>query len=186
MLKAVGQVFSGLDVLTASTKVRMSPVQLRKAGVVIQNMQNENYNNDEINTVCLALFCQEQKDMEQCFAVFTKGGNDSLSDTDFRKVLPLMGEDVKEEDVAALFAGVDGDGNGVLDFEEFVLLVKGMNPSEDYEASLRERKMARALAQQHEIMRWRSEGASRIQAGVQKIKASHAYSLTLKLFAKMG
>ena len=37
--KKMGQSFSAATVLDASTKVRMNPLQLRKAGVIIQNMQ---------------------------------------------------------------------------------------------------------------------------------------------------
>ena len=44
-----------MAVLDASTKVRLNPLELRKAGAIIQNMQKEGYDSIKINVICLAL-----------------------------------------------------------------------------------------------------------------------------------
>ena len=51
----VGASMTAMSVLDAATKVRMNPMQMGKAGVVIQNMQGAGYSNEQINDVCRAL-----------------------------------------------------------------------------------------------------------------------------------
>jgi len=51
----MGASMTAMSVLDAATKVRMNPMQMGKAGVVIQNMQGAGYSNEQINDVCRAL-----------------------------------------------------------------------------------------------------------------------------------
>jgi len=44
-----------MSVLDTSTKTKMNPLQMRKAGVVIGNMQEAGYTSEQINDVCRAL-----------------------------------------------------------------------------------------------------------------------------------
>lgn len=41
-----------------------------------------------------------------------------------------MGEDVPPEKIDELFKLADGDGSGRIEFPEFVILMKGMNPKD--------------------------------------------------------
>jgi len=45
------------------------------------------------------------------------------------QALPLLGEDVDPEQVETLFQEVDTDGSGKIEFPEFCVMVKAMNPS---------------------------------------------------------
>jgi len=60
-----------------------------------------------------------------------------IESSELRQALPLMGEEVPESKIDELFDLVDKDKQGLLDFEEFCLLVKGLNSeegSEDHDA----------------------------------------------------
>jgi len=127
----MGASFTAMSVLEASTKIRMNPLQIKKAGIVIKNMQGAGYSDEQINDVCRALFLdQSEEDMKLAWEVFDVGRNGELVAGDFRKALLLMGEDVSEGKVDELFCLADGDGSGKIDFPEFVKLMKGMNPKD--------------------------------------------------------
>jgi len=123
-----------MSVLEAGTKVRMNPLQMRKAGVIIQNMQGVGYTDEQINDTCRALFLDQcEDDMKKAWLVFDVAGKGELDAVEFRKALPLMGEDVPDDRIEELFQLADADGSGRLEFDEFVLLMKGMNPKEGAE-----------------------------------------------------
>ena len=42
-MKGISQTMTAVSVLDASTKVRLNPLMLRKAGAIIQNMQEAEY-----------------------------------------------------------------------------------------------------------------------------------------------
>merc|ERR1719478_1638739 len=126
-----GANFTALTVLDAGTKARMNPLQMRKAGVIIGNMQGAGYSDEQINDVCRALFLdQTEDDMKKAWLVFGLSGKGELDGAEFRKALPLMGEDVPEERIEELFKLADEDGSGRIEFDEFVILMKGMNPKD--------------------------------------------------------
>lgn len=136
-MSAMSQNMTAMSVLDAGIKVKMNPLQMRKAGAIIQNMQIAGYSDDEINHICRALFLDHtEEQMEPAWKkVFDKEGKGALSGAEFKKVLPLMGEDVPEEKIDALFKAVDTDGSGMIEFPEFQELVKGMNPKEGEEGN---------------------------------------------------
>ena len=49
----------------------------------------------------------------------------------------MLGEDIDPKEIKALFHRVDRDGSGKIEFDEFGLLVKGMNPQEGFEEELK-------------------------------------------------
>jgi calcium-binding protein CML len=60
------------------------------------------------------------------FDAFDKDGDGKVSASELRCGLgSTLGEDVSEEDAAALLAAVDADGDGLLDQEEFSRLAGG-------------------------------------------------------------
>ena len=46
-----------LTVLDTAIKVRLSPLELRRAGAVIENMQSAGFDEVKINIICRALVC---------------------------------------------------------------------------------------------------------------------------------
>jgi len=113
MFGSVGQTMKAATVLDGAIKLQMNPLQLRKAGAIIENMQNAEYTDEQINHICRALFLdQTEDDMRPAWGVFDKEGEGSLSAADFKLVLPLLGEEVPEEEIAQLFKEADSDGSG--------------------------------------------------------------------------
>merc|ERR1712167_72957 len=96
------------------------------------------YSEEACNIICRALFLsQSDDDMKQAWDVFAKN-KPCLSTFAFKKVLPLMGENVPEDEIDALFTMADEDGSGEIEFEEFVMLIKSMNPKTDGEEAIQE------------------------------------------------
>ena len=136
-----GASFKALSVLDTGIKMRMNPMQMSKAGVVIKNMQGAAYTDEQINCVCRALFLDQcEEDMREAWLVFAKEGQEALDAAEFRKVhlhvfvrcpfsvccccycvdyhgvkaLPLMGEDVPEERITELFQIADEANSSML------------------------------------------------------------------------
>jgi len=121
--------WSSISALDSNVKERMTMKQLRKAGVIVEKMQQNRYTDRAINDVCKALFLdQSREDMLKAWEVFNLSGNEGIDAEEFRKILPLLGEDVPEEKIEELFSLADSAGNGTISFDEFVALMKGMNP----------------------------------------------------------
>jgi calcium-binding protein CML len=66
------------------------------------------------------------------FDAFDKDGDGKVSASELRCGLgSTLGEDVSEEDAAALLAAVDANGDGLLDQEEFSRLAGGAHEEDD-------------------------------------------------------
>lgn len=128
--KGASEVWASMAVLDFGIKVRISPLQLRKVGAIIRNMQDAGYGNEQINYICRALFLSQcEEDMRTAWKVFDIDQSGYLDGEEFKKALPLLGEDVDPEQVETLFQEVDTDGSGKIEFPEFCVMVKAMNPS---------------------------------------------------------
>jgi len=130
--KKAAQLMACMSVLDFSLKCRMNPLQLRKAGAIVTNMQAAGFGEDHINTVCRALFLDQDDvdQMKQAWFVFA-GGMSVLKAREFKKSLLLMGEEVPEDEVDEMFKKADTDGSGEIDFDEFVELIREMNAYDD-------------------------------------------------------
>jgi len=117
---------------SGTDQVQINPLQLRKCGAVIKQMQGGGYNNEQINDVCRALFLsQSEEDMATAFNIFDKDEGGYLDASEFRKALPLLGENMLPSQVDKLFEDVDTDGSGQIEFPEFCVMVKSMNPKDE-------------------------------------------------------
>ncbi|CAK0880126.1 unnamed protein product, partial [Prorocentrum cordatum] len=97
------------------------------------------YKEEEAHTVCRALFCEQgEEDLKAAFALYDKDSNGHIDKEEFRKALPLMGEDIKEEKIDEVMEGVDAKKTGKLEFPEFCTLVRRMNPKEAPDAPAEE------------------------------------------------
>ena len=121
-----------LSVLDLRIKMQISPLTYNKAGQVISKLIEAGYSEPDCNSVCRALFLdQREEDMKDAWMLFSNGAPHVESDK-FRNVLPLMGDEVPELQMDELFAMVDDDGSGTLDFSEFIMLVRSMNPKGEH------------------------------------------------------
>jgi len=93
--------WAAMSVLDATTKIRLTPLELRKAGVVINNMQSKDYNEEDINHVCRALFLQRPEDLSDAWGVFShkRNNNGGIEAKSMMEVLPMLGEDVNPSEI---------------------------------------------------------------------------------------
>jgi Ca2+-binding EF-hand superfamily protein len=121
--------FSTLKVLDLEISAGLNVTQYPKVGRIIQRMQKEEYSDHEINIVVKSLFIsQGERDIQKAFCAFDKNNQGFLERSSFEKTLPLLGEDVPPEKIQALFESVDSDNSGRIEFGEFAVLIKAMNP----------------------------------------------------------
>ena len=76
---------------------------------------------------------QESEDVDQAmklFLVFEDGDSGVLSFSEFNEAIKEIGLDPSSEQVKRLFNRVDSDGNGRIDFEEFLKLFKMVSNKE--------------------------------------------------------
>lgn len=126
--------FSAIQTAWAADLKGLSPLELRKAGVMLENMRNIGYSKDKAQQVVSSVLCdQSERNIKKTFQFFDQDGSGTLEIDEMKAALPLMGEDVPKEQVKALLKKVDRDKSGVIDLSEFVILVRGMNPKDDGE-----------------------------------------------------
>ena len=63
-LSDMGQGWKAVSILDTKTKVTLGPLALRKAGAIVENMQNAGYSDDKINIVCRGLFCLDEESLQ--------------------------------------------------------------------------------------------------------------------------
>jgi len=63
---------------------------------------------------------EEEKELKDAFRVFDKYNRGYISASDLRAVLQCLGEDLSEEEIEDMIKEVDVDGDGRIDFYEFV------------------------------------------------------------------
>ncbi|XP_050428126.1 neo-calmodulin-like [Adelges cooleyi] len=74
---------------------------------------------------------QEEKELRDAFRVFDKHNRGYISASDLRAVLQCLGEDLSEEEIEDMIKEVDVDGDGRIDFYEFVHALG--EPGDDYD-----------------------------------------------------
>ena len=74
------------------------------------------------------------EDIRQAFRLFDNDGSGQVSAAEFRKTLTTLGEQMSEEEVDEMMAVLDKDGDGNLNYEEFLqFIVHGIEENkEDY------------------------------------------------------
>ena len=86
----------------------------------------------------LNLTDQQICEFREAFHLFDKDGDGHITADELMVVLQSLGQSPTREQVDEMISEVDLDGNGEMEFEEFVkLMLKNMGPKED-EAALRE------------------------------------------------
>ncbi|KAK3818473.1 MAG: hypothetical protein J3Q66DRAFT_337719 [Benniella sp.] len=65
-------------------------------------------------------------EFRQIFEDFDKDNDGSISRTELRPLLNLVGQKVKTENLGAYLSQFDGDKSGAIDFDEFIVLAGGL------------------------------------------------------------
>ncbi|XP_004477431.1 calmodulin-like protein 3 [Dasypus novemcinctus] len=64
-----------------------------------------------------------EEDIRQAFRVFDKDGNGFVSAAELRHVMTRLGEKLSEEEVDEMIQAADADGDGQVNYEEFVRML---------------------------------------------------------------
>ena len=145
----VGQSFEALRSLRPEIQGRiLRPQDHQRAGRIIQRMKKYEkikFTSADINNVIKSLTAEHPSEMEQAFELWA--GEDLKVDTsEFIEVVPLLGEDLTEEEITCMFAHADKDGSGHIDLPEFKELTGAMQMQGDGKARYHVVGMARAQA----------------------------------------
>ena len=125
---------------------------MSKVGGICQNMLRGGFPDHTIACVIQALFLdQSEKNMRPAFSVFDTRGRGEVSLEEFRPAILLMGEDILESKVDDLFREFDVDGSGAIDFNEFVAMMKKLNPLKAAERATKCDATTAAIVLDHDI-----------------------------------
>eukprot|EP00929_Paragymnodinium_shiwhaense_P055001 TRINITY_DN27584_c0_g1_i1.p1 TRINITY_DN27584_c0_g1~~TRINITY_DN27584_c0_g1_i1.p1 ORF type:complete len:356 (-),score=107.21 TRINITY_DN27584_c0_g1_i1:6-1073(-) len=126
------QTFSALSTAWNSKLEGLSPLEMRKAGVMLENMKNAGYTDAMATAVVNAVLVdQSDKSIKKAFNYFDKDKSGQLDMAEVKEAMPLMGEDVSSELIEAVLQKVDVDGNAAtVNLAEFGAIVRGMNPKD--------------------------------------------------------
>ncbi|XP_055696521.1 calmodulin-A [Lutzomyia longipalpis] len=76
---------------------------------------------------------QEERELRDAFRVFDKHNRGYITASDLRAVLQCLGEDLDEDEIEDMIKEVDVDGDGRIDFYEFVSALGEPEDSQDNE-----------------------------------------------------
>ena len=65
----------------------------------------------------------EEQEMRQAFRVFDIDGNGLIDAQELRLTMKNLGEDLSAEDVKAMIRAADKNGDGKIDYEEFIKMM---------------------------------------------------------------
>ena len=77
-----------------------------------------------------------RKELQEAFEIFDVNKDGSISKKELENILRSLNEDPEEEEIQQLLDEVDVDGNGEIDFEEFVALMGKRQKQIDLEAEI--------------------------------------------------
>jgi len=133
-------------ILDPDISKRLHPLQKKKAGAIIKAMLTDGFKEEAVNSVCRALFFGwNLHDPAWKFAwqVFDQDGSGALDAVELKRALKLVGEGMLSENrLNEIFEEADTDGSGLIEFEEFVMLLRKMNPKPSAASLTRQGKLA--------------------------------------------
>ncbi|XP_062620981.1 neo-calmodulin-like isoform X2 [Saccostrea cucullata] len=84
------------------------------------------------------LSAEIKKDFKETFNLFDKDGDGTISTSELAVVMRSLGQNPSDDDIENMLRGVDEDGNGSIDFEEFVLMMARKLEKSNTEDEIRE------------------------------------------------
>ncbi|XP_034323714.2 uncharacterized protein [Magallana gigas] len=84
------------------------------------------------------LSAEIKKDFKETFNLFDKDGDGTISTNELAMVMRSLGQNPSDAELEIMLKGVDEDGNGSIDFEEFVLMMAKKLEKTNTEDEIRE------------------------------------------------
>ena len=81
---------------------------------------------------------EEIQEFKKAFSLFDKDGDGSITAFELRTVMESLDMTPKDEDLERMIREVDLDGNGDIDFEEFITMLSQMKKKSGIEEQIRE------------------------------------------------
>lgn len=145
----VGQSFESAKSLKPELQVRiLRPKDHQRAGRVIQRMnryEKRSFTREDVNNVMQSLLAFEDADMIPAYDLWA-GEDGRIDASEFMEVVPLLGEDLTEEEIDVMFKQADKDASGHIDQAEFIAMMQQMQMKGDGMERYKLVGMARAQA----------------------------------------
>ncbi|XP_070538780.1 calmodulin [Ptychodera flava] len=81
---------------------------------------------------------EQLKEFKEAFALFDKDGDGTITTKELGTVMRSLGQNPTEAELQDMINEVDADGNGTIDFQEFVVMMAKKMKETDQEEELRE------------------------------------------------
>jgi len=72
-------------------------------------------------------------DLKEAFAIFDTNADGTIEAKELREVMRSLGQNPTSREIREMIGSVDGDDNGAIDFEEFLILMKSRPKDPDQE-----------------------------------------------------
>eukprot|EP00461_Guttulinopsis_vulgaris_P004197 UN04198 len=82
----------------------------------------------EFIDMMLSVQRSKEDELRDVFSFFDKDGSGAISAEEIFAVMQRLGEKVDLEECQLMVKSVDDDGNGSIDFQEFIKMMKNENP----------------------------------------------------------
>ena len=120
------------DILGGDGNVqRLHSFQRQRVARLGLRMRNFGYSPAAVQLVCRALFLTKlhNRDLWRLWRLFSRQDTERpLAYSQVRHVLALLSEDQSADDLLDLTKRVDADGSGTIEFEEFAVLLRAIDP----------------------------------------------------------
>merc|ERR1712165_197587 len=97
-----------------------------------------NYFKHKNNTMADSLTEEQIAEFKEAFSLFDKDGDGKITTKELGTVMRSLGQNPKEEELNEMINEIDEDGNGTVDFDEFLIMMSKKIKENDSEEELRE------------------------------------------------
>ncbi|XP_063430894.1 uncharacterized protein LOC134712857 [Mytilus trossulus] len=131
-----------LTMMAKKTKDTDSEEEIREAFKVFDNDGNGTISSNDLRQIMTTfgdkLPDDEIAEFKEAFSLFDKDGDGTISSAELGVVMRSLGQNPSEQELTDLVNEVDIDGNGIIDFQEFLTMMAKKMKDTDTEEEIRE------------------------------------------------